>query len=243
MKRLLCSTLLLTGCQTTMDPNFALQMESYRLTVTTQQNVEVAKARAEEARYNAIGAIAERGDPASRQMAILALALGRGSESSAHAVVPVQLPHIPENQEQRALKWAAIFAGPAISLVQGYFGYKLGVEQSRNTADSTIASYNALGTTALGGFSSNVGIANAGFGTVQSVANTGFGTIGSIATSAIASQTRPNFIVTNSGVIGSGSYTGPYSGTNSGNTGRINSPSDDHTNNSNCIPTPPAIVC
>jgi len=228
----------LYGCQTTMDPNYALAMESYRLTITSQQSVEIAKARAEEARFNAIATIGERGDPQSRQLAIMALAMNRG-EGFAAQPVPVNLPAIPENQEQRALKWAAIFAGPAISLVQGYFGYRLGVEQSRNTADSTIASYNALGATALGGFNANIGIANAGFGTVQNVATTGFGTIGNLA----GTLTRPNFIVTNSGVIGSGSYTGPYSGPNSGNTGRIDSPSDDHTNNSNCIPTPPAIVC
>jgi hypothetical protein len=218
----------LAGCQTTMDPNYALAMESYRLTITSQQSVEIARARAEEARYNAISAIGA-GDPASRQMAIMALALTRGEGFTA-APVPVSLPVVPESQEARAFKWAALFAGPAISLVQGYFGYRLGVEQSRNTADSTIASYNVLGSTALAGLGTAQGIATTGFGAVQGTATTGFGTIGNLA----GTLTRPNFTVTNNGgVIGSGSWVGPNSGSNSGNSGRINS--DDNQRNCSSV--------
>jgi hypothetical protein len=231
----------LVGCQTaTLDPNFALQMESYRLTITSQQAVEVAKARAEEARYTAMAAIADRADPQSKQMAILALALARGGSDAVVKTASLNLPIIPETQEDRALKWAAIFAGPVMSVAQGYFGYRLGVQQSNNTANSTIASYNALGTTATAGFNSNASIAGSGFGAVQNVANAGFGTIGNLS----SAFTRPNITLTaTNGVIGSGSYTGPYSGANSGNSGRINS--DDNQRNCNPVagnagpPAPP----
>jgi hypothetical protein len=133
----------LGGCQTTLDPNYAIQLESYRLTITSQQQVEMAKARAEEARYNAMAAIAERADPNTKSMAILALALSRSSEAVARAV-EVALPRIPETQEDRALKWASVFAGPTTALVTGYFGYRLGQTQSNNQAATTQASYNAL---------------------------------------------------------------------------------------------------
>src|SRR4029077_5707646 len=106
----------LAGCQTTLDPNYAIQLESYRLTITSQQNVEIAKARAEEARYNAMAQIAERSDAQTKSMAILALALGGRGEAQAQNVA-VQLPRIPETQEDRALKWAAIFSGPTTALV------------------------------------------------------------------------------------------------------------------------------
>jgi hypothetical protein len=137
------ATLALAGCQTTLDPNFALQLESYRLTISAQREVDVAKARAEEARYVAMAQIAERADPQSKQMAILALALGGRSESAARPV-EVQLPRIPESQEDRALKWAAVFAGPTTAIATGYFGYRLGQTQSNNQAATTQASYSAL---------------------------------------------------------------------------------------------------
>jgi hypothetical protein len=215
----LLTVLLLAGCQTTMDPNYSLQMESYRLTITSQQNVEIAKARAEEARYTAMAAIADRADPQSKQMAILALALARGGEASARAI-NVTLPNIPEAQEDKALRWATLFAGPVMSVAQGYFGYRLGVAQSNNTATAAIASYNALGTTAAAGFNSNASIAGSGFGAVSSIAGSSFGALRDIG----SVFTRPNITLTNTGgVIGSGSWTGPNSGANSGNSGRINS--------------------
>lgn len=134
----------LTGCATPMaDPNYLAQLESYRLTIVSQQSVEVAKARAEEARYQAMAVIAERADPQSKQMALLALALGgRGDVQIRN--VEVALPSIPKTQEDRALQWAAIFAGPTTALVSSYFGYQLGKTQSNNQANTTIASYNAM---------------------------------------------------------------------------------------------------
>jgi hypothetical protein len=134
----------LAACQTTLDPNYAIQLESYRLTITSQQNVELARARAEEARYNAMAQIAERSDSATKSMAILALALGGRGNDVAAKPTEVQLPRIPETQEDRALKWASVFAGPTTALVTSYFGYQLGKTQSNNQAQTTQASYAAL---------------------------------------------------------------------------------------------------
>lgn len=232
--RLVALATLLGGCQTTLDPNYALQLESYRLTISSQQAVEVAKARAEEARYNAMATIADHADPQSKQMAILALALGRGGEASAGRVAAV-LPNPPESQEDRALKWAAIFAGPVTSVATGYFGYQLGKTQSNNQANSTIASYNAFSNTAVAGFNANRDIAGSGFGAIQNVATGAFALIPQM------KPTTPNIITTlnGTGVIAGrdGSYVGPNSGTNSGNAGRINSPNDDHRAVT-CTPTP-----
>jgi hypothetical protein len=206
----------LCGCQTTLDPNYALQLESYRLTIQSQQNVEVAKAKADEARYIAMATIAERGGPQAQQLAILALALGgRGVDVKQ---VNVSIPTIPESQEDRALKWAAIFAGPITSVAQGYFGYRLGVTQSNNQANSTIASYNALGLTALGGFSANQNIAGGAFNVVDRVSGSAFGALPGL------KPTLPSITINGNGVVGSGRYTGDNSGANSGNSGRINSP-------------------
>lgn len=223
--RAIALVLLLGGCATTLDPNYALQLESYRLTITSQQNVEVAKANAEAARYAAIAEIAARGDLVSRQTAILALALsGRGGDTR---TVAVTIPTVPESQEDRALKWAAIFAGPLTSVAQGYFGYRLGVTQSNNTANSTIASYNALGLTAAAGFNANQNIAGGAFNVVDRVAGSAFATL------PLLKPTIPSITINGNGVVGSGRYTGDNSGTNSGNSGRINSP-DTTTTQRNC---------
>lgn len=222
------AVLLLAGCQTTLDPNYALQLESYRLTITSQQNVEVAKAHAEAARYQAMSAIAERGNEQSRQMAILALALARSGGDTAK-LVPAVLPNPPETQEDKALRWAAIFAGPVISVAQGYFGYRLGVTQSNNTANSTIASYNAFAATAASGFNANRDIATSGFNANSAIATSGFYTAGQIANGGFGTISdivttigKPNITTTvTNGNAGNGGYTGPYSGANSGNNGRI----------------------
>jgi hypothetical protein len=233
MKRIcLLPLALLTGCVTTLDPNYALQLESYRMTIAAQQQVEVAKANAEEARYQAMAAIAQNSDPNTRNMAVMALALARGGNGGGGSV-NVVLPQAPERQEDRAYKWAALFAAPVATLVQGYFGYRTAINASNNNRESSIAAYNSFGTVATAGFNSNVGIANAGFGTAQGIATSGFNAISTMRPPA------PNIITLNgTGVIAGrdGSYVGPNSGSNSGNTGRISSPNDDHRTVT-CIPS------
>ena len=220
----------LTGCQTTLDPNYAIQIEAYRATVTAQQMVEAERAKAESARYDAIALLAQYGDQTTRGMALVALAMsGRGGGGSA-SVVNVSIPQAPERQEDRALKWAALFAAPVATLAQGYFTYRLGVTQSNNSTQSSIASYNALGNLGSAGFAANQGIAGSGFQAVSNVAGAGFGALATMRPPA------PNITFNGTGVVAgnNGSYIGPNSGSNSGNSGRISSPNDDHRN---CTPT------
>jgi len=196
----------LTGCVTTLDPNYALQVQAYSDTVRAQQAVEMAKANAEAARFDAMAAIAQNSNEGTRSMAIMALALAHGN-GGASGNVNVVLPQAPERQEDRAYKWAALFAAPVATLVQGYFGYRTATNASNNNRDTSIASYNAFGTMATAGFNSNVGIATAGFRAIGGMR-----------------PPAPNVItLSGNGVIGGGSFVGPNSGTNSGNTGRINS--------------------
>jgi len=137
------ASLILSGCASTRDLNYAAQLESYRLTISSQREVEVARAKAEEARYVAMATIAERADAQTKSMALFALALSGRGEAQAQNVA-VQLPTIPRTQEDRALAWASIFAGPTTALVSSYFGYRLGQVQSNNQAQTTQASYAAL---------------------------------------------------------------------------------------------------
>lgn len=233
--------LLLTGCATTLDPNYALQLESYRQAVNAQAAVDMARAKAEEARYIAIADVAQRGGPQSQQMAIIALALsGRGGDTA--SVRPVVLPTIPETQEDRALKWAAVFAGPTTALVGGYFGYRLGVTQSNNAAATTTASYNAFGNMATAGYNALGATTLAGYGSLQNIAGGALGVavdgINTLPQLKPPVPTLPNLTINGNGVIGSGAYTGDNSGALSGNNGTIRVKSPDTTNcNSTTNPT------
>lgn len=205
--------LTLAGCATYLDPNYAIQIQAYNDTVRAQQMVEVAKAQSETARFEAMQSIAQSGDAGTRTMALLALALARGGGADAR-VINVSPPAAPERQEDRAFKWAALFAAPVATLAQGYFGYRLGVAQTNTQRDTSIASYNAIS-----------GVAGSGFGAVSNVAGAGFAAL-----PLLAGQIRPpqanvttNMTIGRDGVIAGrdGSFVGPNSGANSGNTGHI----------------------
>ena len=212
---------LLAGCATTLDPNYHIQIEAYRATITAQQQVEVAKANAEAARYEAMASLAEHGDQGTRNMVLVALALSGRNGGDGGKYVNVTLPAAPEKQEDKAYKWAALFATPVVALTTGYFGYRNSVHQTDANRDITVASYSALGSVAGSGFNAAQGIAQSGFGATRGIGIAGFNAIGNL---------RPNQItLSGTGVIGDGTYTGPYSGANSGNSGRINSPNDDHS--------------
>ena len=152
MKSVAVVCLLVSGCATTLDPNYSLALATAQQAINAQATVEIAKARAEEARYNALAAIAETGDPHSRQFAIFAIALGKNGGEASGKNVAVNIPALPESQEDRALKWASLFVAPVAMLAQGYWGYRLGVTQSNNAAATTTASYNAFGNMATTGY-------------------------------------------------------------------------------------------
>lgn len=215
-KLLLIAVALLTGCATYLDPNYALQVQAYADTVRAQQAVELAKANADAARYDAMSAIAQNGDSATRNMAILALALGKGGGDS--KTVNVAVPAAPESQQDKAYKWAALFAGPVMSIAQGYFGYRSNVHATDAQRDTSIASYNALGLTATAGFASNARIADAGFASTTRIGMAGFASFANLRPPV------PSITVGGDAVIGgTGTFTGPYSGANSGNSGLIGS--------------------
>jgi hypothetical protein len=223
MRTLLCAvTLLLSGCVTTLDPNYALQLQAYQEAQRAQVAVAQARADVETQRYLSIARIAESTDGQAKIMGVLALALAGGGNAA--AVMQAQpVPVAPESQQDKAYKWAALFAGPVVSVAQGYFGYRTSQSQTNSQRDISLASYNALGSLGIAGFNSNASIATAGFGTAQGIATAGFNALGNRPTPVL-----PNITINGDGVIGNGTFTGPNSGSNSGNSGRINSPNDDH---------------
>jgi hypothetical protein len=191
----------LAACSTTgADPNYVARLEAQASVERAQADVEKAKAAAEAARWAAVARVAETAtDPGSRQLAIMALAIGANRVSDA----PRQfqpMPALPVTDADRALQWAQVFAGPVTSIAAGYFGYRLGTTQSDNQASTTIAGYQTFGQIAGAGFASNSTLA------------------GMIQAPAIP---QPNITIGGSGVIGAGTYTGAYSGANAGNSGLI----------------------
>lgn len=217
--RSVCLVVLLSGCATTVDPNYALQIDAYRQSVLAQYETEAARARIEEARFAAIQNIAANGDSNTRNMGILVLAMS-GRAGGDIKNINVNLPQVPESQEQKAYKWTALLAGFVVPFAQTYFGYRSQVSSNNTQRDIAIASYGAI-----------AGVANNGFMATQGIATAGFGAVGSsnaASLSAISGMRPSIFNIGGDGVIGSGSFVGPNSGTNSGNSGRINSPNDNH---------------
>jgi hypothetical protein len=228
----------LSGCATTLDPNYSMQLDAYRLTITSQQTVEVARARAEEARYNAMAALGGTGDSQTRQMALLALALARSGDVGGKGI-SVTIPAVPENQEDKAYKWAALFAGPVVSVAQGYFGYRVAQTQSNNNRDTSIASYNSLGQVATAGFLSTQNTATAGFDAARGIAVSGFASNMAIGRAGFDASIRPNVsIIGGDGLIGTGTFNGPNQG-NSGVIGNGRQGSPDNQRNQSPDNPPP----
>lgn len=184
----------LTGCASSKE---------YSSYLAAHQAAHESRATAEKARYAAIAEIAKTSaDPAARTAAVMALAMGK-SESQ---VAP---PAPPQNE---MLQWASVFVPALTNVSAGYFGYRLGTVQSNNNRDTTIASHNAFGAIATGGFNALSATATSGFNSNA--------TLGSF-----IQAPQPNITLSGQGVIGSGSYS--YSApvtttttTNSNNTTR-----------------------
>ena len=197
---------LLAGCASTdvLDANYGARLHTQVTIEQTQANVEIAKANADAARWAALARIAETGDQHTRQMAVLALALGDRSGVATQRVVQ-PLPGLPESDADRAYKWTALFAGPVTNIAAGWFGYRLGVTQSNNSASTTIAAYNAFGN-----------MATTGYAALANTANTGYGAMTTIAGNIQAPQPNNIFSIGGNGTIGSGPYAA-YDFTNVGN--------------------------
>lgn len=128
----------LVGCQTQGYQQYADAM------------ARIAEANASVAREQAQAIIMLAHDPkageTTRSIAVLMLALGAQSGKQQVNVMP------PQNE---ALEWARVLVPSLSTLAMGYFGYRLGVHQSDNAADVSIAGYGAMN-----------GIANSGFAAV-----------------------------------------------------------------------------
>lgn len=130
-------TITLAGCQTTGYADYANAV------------ARVAEANAQIAREQsaAMMELAKFGsDPTTRTVAVLMLAMGAQNGQKNVHIAP------PQNE---ALEWARVLVPSLSTLAMGYFGYRLGVHQSDNSADVSIAGYNAMN-----------GIANSGFNAV-----------------------------------------------------------------------------
>jgi len=158
-----------------------------------------AQADARRATVAAITAMANNGDATTKTMAVVMLALQNGQSQQ----LPVEPPR------DTALQWAAMIVPSVTALAGGYFGYRLGVTQSNNQAQTTQSSYGTLGSVAIGGYATNAAIAGGGFSAL-----TAFKPL-PVDWAGLAGALKPNITttVTNTaggdGVLGSGTISRP----------------------------------
>ncbi len=202
MRYLMC--LLLVGCASTptLDPNYVAYLES-------MERIERNRAEAFKAKYNAqaenakaAADIARNGGETTKSLAVVSLTRGEYSgEPLAQQQTSIALPVRQEGWEEKALRWASALSSVVNPWIGGYFGYRLGTEQSRNSREVAIAQNNAFASVATSGFNSNAQIAASGFGATT----TGFTAIRDVAING-----KPNITVTNGAVstgAGNASYT------------------------------------
>lgn len=166
---------LLTGCAASKE---------YSSYLAAHQAAHESLAAAEKARYAAIAEIAKTSnDPSARTAAVMALAMGKSNTQPAPAAPP----------QNQALQWASVLVPALTNLGTGYFGYQLGVAQSNNNRDATVAGYNAFGSIATGGFNAMGSVATAGFNSNASLGS-------------FIQAPQPNMTLSGTGVLGSGTY-------------------------------------
>lgn len=119
---LIALTVVLAGCAN----------QEYQMYVESQQRIELARAQAEAARYEALASIANQGDTTSKVAAVMSLQFGSQSGSR-----PISVK-APTSTSDQVLKWAGLIIP---SLVQGYGMYenaRVATVQSNNNRDITI---------------------------------------------------------------------------------------------------------
>lgn len=103
-----------------------------------QENIEVAKAQAQAARYKALGEIAKEGDSTSKVAAVMALALG-SSQGGTQGNAPVAAP-----ERNQALQWASILL-PSLTQIYGIrSNADVAIRSSDNAAATSIATTNGF---------------------------------------------------------------------------------------------------
>lgn len=198
---------LVAGCAT-VNKDYQARVEAQASVERAYAEAEKERHRTEAARWAAIAAIGQATtDPAARVAAVVALAMGQ-QNAAALPRQPAPMPELPATVEDRAFRWASLILPTATAIAGGYFGYRLGVTQSNNNRDTTVAGYNTFGTISSAGFASASGIAASGFGAADSIA-------------ARIQAPAPSITLSGTGVIGAGQFVGPNSGSASGNSGTI----------------------
>jgi len=125
---------MLTGCQTTGYQDYADAMA----------RIAEANASISREQTRAMQELAQHGgDQTTRTVAVVMLALGAQNGQRQVQLAP------PQNE---ALEWARILVPSLSTLAMGWFGYRLGMTQSDNAADVSIAGYGAMQGIAQGGY-------------------------------------------------------------------------------------------
>lgn len=118
----LIAIIFLTGCAT----------QDYKAYADAQGAVAQAKANADTARYQALSQIAQTGTESARVAAVMALALGNGSQSQAQ--------QIAAPQPSAALQWAGVLVPSITNLASLHYASRTAVasaEASARVAEST----------------------------------------------------------------------------------------------------------
>ena len=124
----------LTGCQTTGYQDYADAMA----------RIAEANASISREQTRAMQELAQHGgDQTTRTVAVVMLALGAQNGRLNQQIAP------PQNE---ALEWARILVPSLSTLAMGYFGYRLGVQQSSDNSNTAQAGYGAMQGIAQGGF-------------------------------------------------------------------------------------------
>ena len=186
---LFCALLALTGCAS----------GDYQAYGQAQAAVAQAKANADTARYQALSKIAESGTESSRIAAVMALALGNGSQS--------QATQIAAPQPDRALAWASVLAPSLTSIASMHYASRTALASAESAARVSESTNSAF-----------VGIASKIQAPVTVVPQTITPVLPQANVSTVTTTTTDNHAVTTTsantttttlsgtGVIGSGSY-------------------------------------
>ncbi len=201
--RCLIFLVLLTGCASTptLDPNYVAYLESMERIERNRAEAIKAKYAAQAESAKAAADIARNGGETAKALAVVSLTRGESLGEYVPQQASVSLPAKQEGWDDKALRWAGVVGNFANPWIAGFFGYRLGTEQSRNSRDVAISQNNAFASVASNGFNANAQIAASGFNST----NSGFTAIREIAVNA-----RPNITVTNGAVstgAGNASYT------------------------------------
>lgn len=126
------SALLLTGCAST----------SYQQYADTNLKIQTSKANAEKARYKALEEIAKTGDANTRNMAVMALALGSQGNSPTTAI---EAPRDP------LLQWAGILVPSLTTIGVKAFDVATTINASDNNVRTEAIRYGTINNIAVEG--------------------------------------------------------------------------------------------